>query len=161
MICLVLMNCLFREGRGVERMQGAQTERVNKQTARCRRGRGSEPLPSQMETPGEQNEGDLGRETTQANAPDPLLFYTWIKNAARSGWGGGHTCQKVKFNKMRVKRRAVEGGGHVKPYSCSSRALVRWQILFRVMAAISPKGGRDPSGSSLYSGRQKENCDHL
>lgn len=80
------------------------------------------------------------------------------------GWVG-HTCQKVKFNKMRVKRRTVEKRkkrGHMKLYSCSSQALIRWQILFWMMAILpkretkSRKGGRWRRGSCtlLYGGHR-------
>ena len=64
---------------------------------------GSEPLPSQMKTPGESKGSRSTRETTQGKVHAPLLFYTHIKNATR-GERVGRTCQKVKFNKTQVRR---------------------------------------------------------
>lgn len=119
-----------------------------------------------MKIPGESKGSRSTRETTQANVQDLLLFYTRIKKCNKERGRVGHTCQKVKFNKMQAKRgkkKTVEKRKkeHVKLYSYSSQALIRWQILFWMMAILpkrerKPEGGRWRRGSCtlLYGGHR-------
>ena len=79
------------------------------------------------------------------------MFYTRIKNATRRGKGGAQMSksqvqQNAKSEKGE-KKKTVEKRkkGHVKLYSYSSQALIRWQILFWMMA-ILPKRDRKPEG---------------
>lgn len=80
-------------------------------------------------------------------------MYKKKKKTSRRGGRVGRACQKVMFNTMQMKKKSwkEKKGKRETKHSYSSRALIRWQILFWMMA-ILPKRGRKPEGGRWRRG---------